>query len=69
MGGALRRRFQAMGIYPVEPLLLTLELRERCENLGAMMSWINTRPNLGDVSVGTHQKRVACRDSEDDQIS
>jgi hypothetical protein len=41
------------GMYPVEPLLLTLEFRERCENLGAMTTWINTRPDLGNCSVGT----------------
>ena len=41
-------------IYPVEPLLLALEFRERCENLGAMTTWINTRPEPGDFSVGTH---------------
>ena len=52
--GALPRRLPAMGIYPVEPLLLTLELRECYQNLGAMTTWINTRPDLGDFSVGTH---------------
>ena len=40
-----------MGIYPVKPLLLTLELRECCQNLGAMTTWINIRPDLGDVSA------------------
>jgi hypothetical protein len=44
-----------MGIYPVKPLLLTLELRECCQNLGAVTTWINTRPDLGDVSA------CACR--------
>jgi len=40
-----------------QPLLLTLEFRECCENLGAMTIWINPCPDLGDFSVGIHLER------------
>jgi ubiquinone/menaquinone biosynthesis C-methylase UbiE len=36
-----------------------LEFRERCENLGAMMTWINPHPNLADLARCGLSDRVA----------